>query len=136
PSYRVRMEEFGRELRAARELRGLSLTQVAEVLNVSPSLVGKVERAERKFHRPQVERLDSLLKAEGHLLALWANQTRTAALPSWAAQVVRSEDRAVSIQSFSPLVVSGALQTPGYAEPLIRVGNPDASEDEIATLVK
>ncbi len=55
---------FGRNLRAYREARGLSQDAFADVLGVHRTYMGGVERGERNLTLKSVERISERLKVE------------------------------------------------------------------------
>jgi transcriptional regulator with XRE-family HTH domain len=55
---------FGRNLRAYREARGLSQEAFADVLGVHRTYMGGVERGERNLTLKSVERISERLKVE------------------------------------------------------------------------
>ncbi|MFW5418342.1 helix-turn-helix domain-containing protein [Nocardiopsis sp. CNT-189] len=127
--------EFGRELRAARLQAGLSIDQLAGAISASPSLVSKMERGVRSTSRTAAETLDTELGADGALLSAWGQALKRAALPNWAAQVSKSEERSTSLQIFSPIAITGLLQIPEYSSELYRDTEPDMEDEQIKTLV-
>jgi transcriptional regulator with XRE-family HTH domain len=62
---------FGAELRRWRQLRGLSQAGLARLIHVSPDLVAKIEKADRRPNRSLAETCDRLLGADGSLAAKW-----------------------------------------------------------------
>jgi hypothetical protein len=52
-------------------------------------------------------------------------------LPAWFSLAVGLEEAAALIRSYDPQAVPGLLQTPGYADAIIRTGFPDAADEEV-----
>ncbi|MEV6927471.1 helix-turn-helix transcriptional regulator [Dactylosporangium sp. NPDC051485] len=63
---------FGAELRAWRQLRGLSLARLGQVVHNSGDLLGKIEKAQRWPSEDLVYRCDTALQACGALARLYA----------------------------------------------------------------
>lgn len=127
---------FGKELRKARQLSGFTLTQVASHMVVSASLISKCENGDRATQRKIAESLDHLYGAGGELVRLWEETKNRQTEPEWLNRIRESEERAVEIRAFNPLIVPGLLQTPGYAEVIFRHLSPGEPEDSIASFVK
>lgn len=69
---RTAEESFGRALRARRAQAGYSLRQLAPLVYVSPTLLANIEKAQRRPQPDVVERLDTVLGAQGMLQRLAA----------------------------------------------------------------
>ncbi|MEU2258149.1 XRE family transcriptional regulator [Nocardia xishanensis] len=61
---------FGAELRVRRVAAGLSLRQLAPLVLVSHALLARIEKAQRRAQPDVVERLDTVLRANGELRRL------------------------------------------------------------------
>jgi transcriptional regulator with XRE-family HTH domain len=61
---------FGVELRAMRTARGWTMARLGLAVHVSPDLIGKIEKADRRALPELVARLDDVLDAGGRLVAL------------------------------------------------------------------
>lgn len=59
-----------------------------------------------------------------------------AAIPPWLATYVGLESEAIEIKEFQPLLIPGLLQTPGYAEAVIRAEHPNESDDHVKQRVE
>ncbi|WP_316042307.1 helix-turn-helix transcriptional regulator [Nocardiopsis sp. CNR-923] len=71
PQENPAMRKFGRELARLRGLSGMSQRDLGKATNVSGSLVGHYERAERNPNTEWVKKADEALEAYGQLLKLW-----------------------------------------------------------------
>jgi DNA-binding XRE family transcriptional regulator len=67
---------FGAELRRWRQARGLSQAALARLVHVSPDLIGKVEKADRRPTRDLLDGLDRVLGTAGALAELWPEVER------------------------------------------------------------
>lgn len=130
----VRLRRLGRYLRRAREEHGLGVTEAAKHLGWSGTKLGRLEGAETR--RIKGQDLDALLglyeitdpdiRAEWHSLAAqaqergwWARYRRRGVFTD---DLVDFEAEASVIRTFEPQVIPGLLQTPDYAEALLRGG--------------
>ncbi len=133
---------LGRQLQALREKAGMSYEQAAEAIYSSQWTIRRMERAEGGFKPLTVK---SLLMAYGvtdvREIDAFLSLSRDASkpgwwhsyedvLPSWFRTFVGLEEAASLIRGYEPHWVPGLLQTPDYARASVRVGFPDATDDE------
>ena len=133
---------LGRQLQALREKAGMSYEQAAEAIYSSQWTIRRMERAEGGFKPLTVK---SLLMAYGvtdvREIDAFLSLSRDASkpgwwhsyedvLPSWFRTFVGLEEAASLIRGYEPHWVPGLLQTPGYVRASVRVGFPDATDDE------
>lgn len=59
---------FGEQIRSLREQRHLSLREVASVIGIDTSLLGKIERNERQATKEQIKLVAKFFKYEEQLL--------------------------------------------------------------------
>lgn len=64
----------------------------------------------------------------------WA--PHTGAFPAWFDLFLGLESVAATIESYDAAVVPGLLQTPAYAEAVMRAGQPNLAEDEVRARVE
>ncbi|MFD0887242.1 helix-turn-helix domain-containing protein [Streptosporangium algeriense] len=120
---------LGAEMRQRRVRFGLTQDQVAEITQFSQSLVGFVERGERRPSRNFMERYDNAIRADGELVLLWERLTH-ATSPRWFRTWLDVEQQAQSLHTWQPLVMPGLLQTEEYARLVIR-GEPGITEEQV-----
>jgi transcriptional regulator with XRE-family HTH domain len=137
PSPTLGQRRLARALRKLRTDAGLTIDQVAEKLELSPSTVSRMETAQAGVRRPDVRELLDLYQVTGmqrqQLLELvaqsrkqpWWEQYRD--LPS--APVADLEAEAASIAQFSALLVPGLLQTNAYAREVLSAIRRDSTPD-------
>jgi transcriptional regulator with XRE-family HTH domain len=58
------MKSLGEKLRELREIRGLLLREVAAQLEIDPSLLSKIERADKRATREQIVHLAKMYEAD------------------------------------------------------------------------
>lgn len=120
---------FGQELRRFRTDRGLTIDQLAEAITFSASLVGAVERAQRRPGRDFVERCEEELGLSGELLRLLPLITKEAS-PKWFRPWTKIEENASMLRTWEPLLIPGLLQTEAYARAVLG-GKPGVTSDEL-----
>ena len=133
---------LGKRLRHLRERAGVSFEDAARAIEVTPLTVRRMEKAEVGLRIPYVK---ELLRTYGVLakeiedfvhLAREANQpgwwyTYRDVLPDWFSAYVSLESEATVIRLYEPHYVPGLLQTDDYAAALLRIGFPNASDEDI-----
>ncbi|MFB9679894.1 helix-turn-helix domain-containing protein [Streptosporangium vulgare] len=124
---------LGAELRKHRKRTGISIERLAEVIQFSASLIGFIERGQRRAGRNFMERYDEAVGAGGELVRLWEHITRSAS-PRWFRGWLDIEQEAHSLHTWEPLVVPGLLQTEEYARAVIR-GEPGITDRQIEKAV-
>jgi transcriptional regulator with XRE-family HTH domain len=138
---------LGKRLQDLRERAGLSYEQAGRALDVTHATIRRMERAEVSLKLPYVEKLlvtygITAPEEIGGFLALareanrpgWWHSFRDV-LPDWFSAFVSLEGEASIIRAYEPHYVPGLLQTPAYANAVLRAGMPHAPEAEIRRLV-
>ncbi|MFF6996427.1 Scr1 family TA system antitoxin-like transcriptional regulator [Streptomyces sp. NPDC008313] len=137
---------LGKRLRFLRERAGISFEEAAQVIDVTPLTVRRIEKAEVGLRIPYVKELlraygvpaeevtDFLGMAKEANKPGWWYKYRDV-LPDWFRAYVSLESEASVIRLYEPHYVPGLLQTPDYVTALMRVGFPNASEEDIARRV-
>ncbi|MGW3568888.1 helix-turn-helix domain-containing protein [Streptomyces sp. NPDC000941] len=126
---------LGFEIRRHREKAGMSLRQLADVLNYSKSNLARIEAAETLPYDGLASALDACFGTDG-LFARLYELARKEPFPGKYRRVIEIESRALVIESYVSATVHGLLQTPEFADRWLRCGHPDAPDGEIASLVK
>lgn len=122
------------ELRRQRERAGWTLMEVSERSNYDPSYLHRLETGARLGSHDVMVVLDRLYGTGDLLSKLWRRAKREEGQRRY--QGFRDlEAEATGIQEFSVSTVPGLLQTPGYAEELLRSFGPD-SEEQLADQVR
>lgn len=125
---------FAEELQARRELAGLTQEQLAVKAIISPSLLRKIESTERRPQRDFALWCDTFFACPG-TFARFHRMTLLDIFPEWFASRVEYEEEATAATEWEMRVIPGLLQTRGYAEAIIRNGNPFASEAELTQAI-
>lgn len=123
---------FGAEMRRLREAAGMSLARLADIVGSSKSVLSDVERAACTIPPPLPAELDIALATGGLLERLYGLVRFD--VPDQYHEFMRLEALALEFREYSVQTIPGLLQTPAYAEALIRACNPEAEEHDIMAL--
>ncbi|MEV5510438.1 helix-turn-helix domain-containing protein [Streptomyces orinoci] len=126
---------FGAELKRRREEAGFTQRALGERVFCSGAYIGQIEAGVR---RPQLElakRIDIELGTGGFFARVCEELINSSPDADWFAEVSSLEGMAVAIQSYSPTVVPGLLQTPDYARAVFVAGCRFAMDEEIESWV-
>jgi hypothetical protein len=143
----LRRRRLAQELRRLRESSGLTIDQVANDLELSPSTVARMEVGHVRARRREVAHMLDLYKVSGQqreaILRLVAEAERPR--PAWWADYEVSrivathlgfEDAADSIYTYEPSHVPELLQIQEYAREIIRGANPNLSPQGVERRVE
>ena len=139
----LRSQWLGQQLRDLREEAGFTLKEVAAYVQRDPSSVSRLESGIHPARVPDVlayvalcrvsdpRRRSVLVKlAQDAWQTGWWDRYTEGALESLM-DLAWLEERAVEIREFESLVLPGLVQTPSYAEAVIRASDHDASDEDI-----
>ncbi|MCT9078181.1 helix-turn-helix domain-containing protein [Streptomyces fulvoviolaceus] len=121
---------LGAELRHAREQAGLSQDELGAKLFVSGSFIGQLEAATRRMMPEIAAMLDEVLNTGG----FFKRNCKAAAKSKYEEhfeEAAEAEAEATAIRQYSPLLIPGLLQTPGYARAVNRVYDPTTPEETV-----
>ena len=135
----VRRLRLARTLRTLREGSGLTIDQVAEKIEMSPSTVSRIETAQVGVRPRDVRALLDIYEVnEAQRDELLELARRSRQQPWWyeyrevpSATLVGYEAEAAFIRQYSALVLPGLLQTRDYAVEVIRAIRHDAAGEEV-----
>jgi hypothetical protein len=100
----------------------MSIAQLAEKINYSPSFIGAVERAESGCERGFAVACDETLDTKEALAHLWDglfSKRPGNPIPDWFEEWPKIEDDSEVLCVYNPCVIYGLLQTEEYAEKLL-----------------
>lgn len=131
------LDFFGAEVRRWRNAAGLSQEQLGQRIGYSAALVGRVELGERSPSLDFAEGCDRALPTAAGLFGRLYELARhwEGGYPSWFAEWVEAERRAITLRTWQPLLVPGLLQTPDYARALFLAWHGSDSDDQVDQLV-
>ena len=136
---------LGHVLKQLRVGRGKQLSEIAKLLEVSPSKLSRIEtgHVEPKFRdvRSLLDLYEAGTEVRDQVLN-WANEAKS---PGWwqpfSVRVTVDLDLYISLESEARSVlihstpISRLLQTEQYAREMLRAAYPDMTEEEVTTLV-
>ncbi|MCZ7417017.1 MULTISPECIES: helix-turn-helix domain-containing protein [unclassified Streptomyces] len=121
---------FGAEIRRHRELAGMSLERLADIVNYSKSHLARIETAEAMVPPTLPARLDAAFGSDGLFERLYG-LARTEIHPDRYRRRMELEAQARVIDEYAGHLVPGLFQTEPYAHAVFRVHNDTASAEEI-----
>ncbi|WP_416971525.1 helix-turn-helix domain-containing protein [Streptomyces sp. 4F14] len=141
----VRRRRLGLELRKLRESKNMTAEQVAKRLLVSQSKISRLENGRRSISPRDVRDLCGVYEIEDErMVESLMQMARESRQQGWwyafkdvpYSVYIGLEDDASSLRVYEPQLVTGLLQTPEYAEAVVRGGAPESSEEEIGKRVE
>jgi transcriptional regulator with XRE-family HTH domain len=128
---------FGAEVRRWRNAAGLSQEQLGQQIGYSAALVGRVELGKRSPSLDFAEGCDRVMPTAAGLFGRLYELARNweGFYPSWFAEWVEAERRAMTLRTWQPLLVPGLLQTSEYARALFLAWHGTDSDDQVDQLV-
>ncbi|OIK25886.1 helix-turn-helix domain-containing protein [Streptomyces malaysiense] len=128
------VQAVGRLLKVCREAAGMTVPELAVAMGYGEDMIRKIERGAR-IPRPEfLDKVDTLLKAQGHLRAFMEDMKR-ARYPKKVRELAELEGRAVEMSLYSNHNIHGLLQTEEYARALLRTWRPAYSPDQLERMV-
>ncbi|HEY0698311.1 MAG TPA: helix-turn-helix transcriptional regulator [Micromonospora sp.] len=144
----VPRRQLGRYLRQLREQARIMVKDAADMLEVSPQKLWRIEtgRGHERIRSVEVETMCKLYDAPAELtgaLVALARETKAKGwwqaygevIPTWFELYVGLEAAATRIRKYEAELVPGLLQTRGYAEAMFRTYRPDIGDDELQRAV-
>jgi transcriptional regulator with XRE-family HTH domain len=116
----------GRELRIARDAKGISRATLAARFPVSESTVRWWEAGRTVPRAEYVPQLVEWLGLPGTVVRAIEDLANKEVAPEWLGKWARLESKASSLLTFGPLVIDGLMQTPEYARAVLRLGKEAA----------
>lgn len=140
----VQQRRLARLLRRLREDAGLTIEQVAQKLELSPSTISRMETAQVGVRPRDVRALLEIYEVTGARQAELLELARKSRQQPWwyeyrevpAASQVGYELDAASIRQYAAMVLPGLFQTREYASAVIRAIRPDAAAEEFGQRLK
>jgi transcriptional regulator with XRE-family HTH domain len=135
----VQQRRLARILRRLREGTGLTIEQVAQKLELSPSTISRIETAQVGVRPRDVRELLDVYEVTEVRRAELLELARTSRQQPWwyeyrevpAASLVGYEYDAASIRQYNAMVLPGLFQTREYASEVLQSIRPDAPAEEI-----
>jgi transcriptional regulator with XRE-family HTH domain len=119
---------FGQVVKRHRERAKLTQKQLAALVFCSDSLISGIETGTKPAKVDLVERIDTELKADGVILAVYP----LTGLGGYASQFVASQEaEATKISDWESKFVPGLVQTAEYARAVMRAARPRDTDESI-----
>ncbi len=128
------LRQFGTELARLRSLSETSQRTVSGRAQISPQLVGAIERGERYPSLEFSQKADELLNGGGLLESLW-RKMQNDAYPHFIGELVDVEPLTRMFRVYEPQLVPGLLQTEDFARAALTGGNPREPHNAVERLV-
>ncbi|GHF04113.1 helix-turn-helix domain-containing protein [Streptomyces fumanus] len=141
----VRRRRLGQELRRLRELKGMTAEEVAERLLVSQSKISRLENGRRSISQRDVRDLCGVYEVEDQrIVDSLMQMAKDSRQQGWwhafgdipYSVYIGLETDAESLRTYEPQIITGLLQTRGYAEALIPGALPETSIADIEKRVQ
>jgi transcriptional regulator with XRE-family HTH domain len=140
----VRQRRLARILRSLRESSGLTIDQVADRLELSPSTISRIETAQVGVRSRDVRELLEIYEVSGAQRAQLLELARESRQQPWwhefrdlpGIPVPAFEADAAFIWQYSALLIPGLLQTKEYAREVIWAIRRAAAADEVERHIK
>ena len=114
---------YGEELREARELKGMSVRELASHTSYSYQQVSNVETARRTPSLAFSREVDAALETNGRFQRI-LRRVLEEPYPDWFKGAAKEEQRASRIRTYEAQVVPGLLQTEDYSRELMLWSRP------------
>jgi transcriptional regulator with XRE-family HTH domain len=121
---------YGAKLRKLRVRSGLTQRRLGDLIPIAHSRIAQYELGKEIPPEDVNAKLDTVLEADGDLVALWGHIRRTP-IPDWARKFMEYEAKAIAMHKYMAHSVPGLLQTAAYARELLRLGQPWCTAEEI-----
>jgi transcriptional regulator with XRE-family HTH domain len=128
---------YGAELRWKREHAGLTLQELAEGCFYSVAFLSQIEMGDRRMPLDLARHADQLLGTDGFFERRCddARKARQGGHAEYFADVAEMEQRAQTVEEWSPALVPGLLQTEDYARAVVRATHPLEPVDDVEAKV-
>jgi transcriptional regulator with XRE-family HTH domain len=140
----IRQRELGMRLRQFRTAKGLTVEDVAKELLCSPTNISRAEPGARRATLRDVRDLCQIYGVDSETSAELMELAREARQPGWwtkyddlkISTYIGNEQAATAITAFSMYYVPALLQTPDYAQAIIKAVAPKIEDDILGQRVE
>ncbi|MFJ1599314.1 helix-turn-helix domain-containing protein [Streptomyces sp. NPDC088261] len=143
----IRQRRLARQLRELRTAAGLTYADVAPVLGSAESKIGRIENGQSGVRLPDLRALMDAygvtdpdqrsaieqLAREAKQKGWWSRYAK--AVDSAYAAYIAVESDAAELYNVETNLIPGLLQTPEYTDALIRLQNPDFSDEAVTSQI-
>jgi transcriptional regulator with XRE-family HTH domain len=124
------VQAVGRLIKVCREAARMSVADLATALGYGEDMIRKMERGARIPQPETLDKVDRILKAQGHLREFMEDM-RKARYPKKVRELTDLEGRAVELLFYSSHNIHGLLQTPEYMRALFAMRQPPHSSETV-----
>ena len=122
---------FGRQVRRARRAAGWTLTEFGQRIGYDPGQISRIENAKRPPTELFAQMCDRAFPdRDGWFGEFYAESRTWIATPPWFRSWVEHEQQAATLRIWQLGVLSGLLQTEGYARAILTV-EPGVTDDDV-----
>jgi len=125
---------FAAEVKRLRGIADMTQEQLAKATTYSPATVAAIETCSLIASKEFAHGADKALNSDGHLERLQELVEQTSVLP-WFRDLVETERKAISIQTYESYLVPGLLQTEAYARYCVSATRPLLPDDDVSRAV-
>jgi len=125
---------FAGEIKRLRAKLNMTQEHLAGMAGYAPSTVAAIESQHLLPSEDFAKNIDKAFDTDGHFERLQLLVDATCVLP-WFRDLVETERKAVSIQTYESYVIPGLLQTEDYARHAVSATRPRLSDEEIQRAV-
>jgi transcriptional regulator with XRE-family HTH domain len=122
---------FGRQVRRARRAAGWTLTEFGQRIGYDPGQISRIENGKRPPTELFAQMCDRAFPdRDGWFGEFYAESRTWIATPPWFRSWVEHEQQAATLRIWQLGVLSGLLQTEGYARAILAV-EPGVTDDDV-----
>lgn len=125
---------FAAEIKRVRAARGMTQEALAKATVYAPATIAAIETCRLLPSKEFAQQADLALSADGHFERLQALVEQSAVIP-WFRDLVETERKAVSIQTYESYLVPGLIQSRDYARSAVSAIRPMLPEDDVERAV-
>jgi transcriptional regulator with XRE-family HTH domain len=126
---------FGRQVRQARRAAGWTLREFGQRIGYDPGQISRIENGKRPPTELFAQMCDRAFPdRDGWFSEFYAESRTWIATPPWFRGWIEHEENAATLRIWQMGVLSGLLQTEGYARAILAI-EPGATDDEVSARI-
>ncbi|MFG2984014.1 Scr1 family TA system antitoxin-like transcriptional regulator [Streptomyces sp. NPDC048258] len=128
------MKMVGTQVAAARTAKNMTQKRLGELVRLDAETIASIEQGRRALMPNVAELMDQHLGLPGLLTVAALGMPDRDATPAWSEEYMDLEQRALTLDWYTCLVIPGLLQTESYMRALFRSRVPAFTQEEIDVL--
>jgi transcriptional regulator with XRE-family HTH domain len=129
------VQYFGRQVRRARRATGWTLREFGQRIGYDPGQISRIENGKRPPTELFAQMCDRAFPdRDGWFSEFYAESRTWIATPPWFRGWIEHEENAATLRIWQMGVLSGLLQTEGYARAILAV-EPGVTDDEVSARI-